>query len=194
MKRNDRFFDASSMLIKCGVCAAACAAVLLIKWAEIPAAESALSTLKTSLNEDESIDEMLGRLKFVELPGLIQVFSGSGKFDPPIVSTKTEVFDGGRLLAITAETETPAKACLTGTVKETGIDATLGNYVRIRGDNDTEIYLYGLSNVSVETGQPLNADDDVGKVSAQTPVYVAITVRGRPEEPEKYFALPSKPL
>ncbi|MBQ6693225.1 MAG: hypothetical protein IJN00_07810 [Clostridia bacterium] len=189
VQKHDPHFDARSMMVKFGICAAACAAVLLIKEAKIPAAQSALSSIRETLSEEENIDDMLGKLQFVELPGMIQVFSDSGKILPPIVFDKYELTDDDRLLSLTAKQDCAVKATIRGTVKETGIDAERGNYVRIRSENDTELFLYGLSQISVEAGQPLQASDDVGVVSAMSPLYVAITVSGRPQEPLNYFSI-----
>ncbi len=193
-RKKEQLFDARSMMIKCSICAAACAAVLLAKWANIPAAEGALTALKTTLSEDETAEDILGRLKFVELPGMIQVFSNSGKLQLPIAAHQFEYIEDDSILVLTAENSSTVKAGMSGVVKETGIDAVRGKYIRIRSESDADLFLYGLSDISAEVGQPLCADDDVGAVSALSKVYVAITVSGRPQNPSAFFELPTQGL
>lgn len=186
--------SANSMLIKFSICAASCAAVLLLKWADIPAADSALSVLKTAVNEEYDPDDALGRLKFVELPGMIEVFADSIKLSLPLESGSKALADDSRLLVLTSAADSSVKACMNGTVKETGIDGEYGNYVRIRGENDTDLFLYGLSSTTVEAGQPVHSTDDVGSITAEKPLYVRLTVEGRPQNPADHFSFSEGPL
>ena len=98
-------FDATSMLVKCGICAAACALVLLLKWIGTPATDSALQTVKEAVNEESELDDMLGKLKFVELPGILEVFSISGKLQPPIEASESESLRDSTLLVLNSVQE-----------------------------------------------------------------------------------------
>lgn len=181
--------DATSMLIKCGVCAAACALVLLLKWIGTPATENALQTVKDAVTEEQDLDEMLGKLRFVELPGILEVFSSSNKMMTPILAEKTEAFRENSLLALTAGQNQYVSASLAGIIKEIGRDEALGSFVRIAGDEDRELYLYGLNEITVEIGQPVQPNDYVGSVQANEIVYIALSIKGKPQEPGDYFLL-----
>ena len=180
-------FDATSMLIKCGVCAAACALVLLFKWAGSPATAGALQTVKEAVNEESELDEMLGKLKFVALPGILEVFSRSGKLDLPICATESRSLQDNTLLALTSAQQQNVNACLAGSIKETGLDKELGNYVRISSADDRDLYLYGLSTVTVEAGQPMMENDHIGSIEAGGTLFIRILVNGKPEDPLGYF-------
>ena len=185
-------FDATSMLIKCGICAAACALVLLLKWIGTPATDKALQTVNEAVNEDSELDEMLGKLQFVELPGILEVFSSSGKLQLPINASQAQSAQDDTLLALTSESEQYVIACMDGSVKETGLDQELGSYVRIASTDDMDLYFYGLSGVSVEVGQPLLESDYVGSIKAGDTLYVSLFVKGKPENPAGYFSLPAE--
>ena len=135
------------------------------------------------------LDDMLGKLKFVELPGILEVFSSSGKLQPPIEANESESLRDSTLLALTAGQEQNVSACLDGSVKETGADKDLGNYVRIVASDDKELFLYGLSSISVEVGQPLLKSDYVGSIEAGEKLYVGLLIQGQPENPAAYFIL-----
>ena len=180
-------FDATSMLIKCGVCAAACALVLLLKWAGSPATAGALQTVKEAVNEESELDEMLGKLKFVALPGILEVFSRSGKLDLPIRASESRSIHDKTTLALTSAQQQNVNACLAGTIKETGMDKELGNYVRISSADDRDLFLYGLSTVTVEAGQPMMENDYIGSIEAGGTMFIRILVNGKPEDPLGYF-------
>lgn len=179
--------DATSMLIKCGICAAACALVLLFKWIGAPQTEAALQTVKQAVTDEDELDEMLGKLKFVELPGILEVFSSAGKLQPPIEAAQSEVLADNTMLALTAAQGQSVGACLEGSVKEVGIDKDYGNYVRIVGADDRDLYLFGLSGTSVEVGQPLLSSDYIGSINAGGKLYVRLLIKGKPENPAAYF-------
>ena len=141
------------------------------------------------MNEESELDDMLGKLKFVELPGILEVFSSSGKLQPPIEANESESLRDSTLLALTAGQEQNVFACLDGSVKETGADKDLGNYVRIVASDDKELFLYGLSSISVEVGQPLLKSDYVGSIEAGEKLYVGLLIQGQPENPAAYFIL-----
>ena len=175
------------MLIKCGVCAAACALVLLLKWAGSPATAGALQTVKEAVNEESELDEMLGKLKFVALPGILEVFSRSGKLDLPIRASESRSLQDNTTLALISEQQQNVNACLAGTIKETGTDKELGNYVRISSADDRDLFLYGLSTVTVEAGQPMMENDHIGSIEAGGTLFIRILVNGKPEDPLGYF-------
>lgn len=186
---------AGSMLVKAGLCAAACAAVLLLRWSEDTGMELPVSGLRQALEdavdsagEGLGLDEGLGRLRFVELPGIIEVFSASAQ--PELgVSYESARLDDESLLATLAlggaqQLYAPA-ACK---VKELGEDEILGGYVRLALlDADNELVYYGLTEIAVEEGQQLAVKDTLAR--AEGNLVLAVYDAGRPTDPIAYFGL-----
>lgn len=180
-----------SMLVKAGLCAAACAAVLFLRWSESRGTDQPVSGLQQALesvSEGLDLDDGLGRLRFVELPGIIEVFSASAK--PELgVAYESAMLDEESLLATlalggTQQLHAPA-ACK---VKELGEDETLGAYVRLTLlEADNELVYYGLSEIVVEEGQQLAIKDSLAK--AENSLVLAVFSAGRPTDPIAFFGL-----
>lgn len=185
---------AGGMLVKAGLCAAVCAGVLLLRWAQAPAQAVPTGSVRQAVNgagaaEGEGVyDNTLGRLQFVELPSIIEVFSRSA--GPELgVDYEAASLDGDTLLATLtldhAQDITAPAACK---VKETGEDPALGQYVRLAmQEADNEVVYYGLSGVVVEEGQLLCAQDTLAQAEAK--LSLAVYSAGRPEDPLAYFGL-----
>lgn len=187
---------AGSMLVKAGLCAAACAAVLLLRWSESTGKTLPVSGLRQALEdavlenagEGLGLDEGLGRLRFVELPGIIEVFSAGAR--PELgVSYESARLDDESLLATLAlggaqQLYAPA-ACK---VKELGEDEALGGYVRLALlEDDNELVYYGLTEIAVEEGQQLAVKDTLARVDGS--LVLAVYDAGRPTDPIAYFGL-----
>lgn len=185
---------ASGILVKAGLCAAVCAAVLLLRWAQNPEAilpdssglRQALSTAGETLGE--GIDDTLGRLRFVELPSIIQVFSATAQPDLG-VAYESASLDGDSLLAtFTLGRAQPIYAPAACKVKEMGEDPALGPYLRLSlVDADNELVYYGLTQISVEEGQQLAVKDTLAQ--AEGSFMLAVYSAGRPTDPLAYFGL-----
>ena len=68
-----------SMLTKMGICALLAGLVLLGEFAQRPDLTMVSSDVNSNSNEQDIGGEYLGKLRFVELPGIIQVFSSDAK-------------------------------------------------------------------------------------------------------------------
>lgn len=179
---------AASMIAKFAVCAAACALVFLIEWANAPEAQPVDNPMQISANaSDEPLDESLGKLKFVEFPGLLEVFSTNELYAMPIEYEKLELKDDDTLMLLYAKSGQSAAVTYSGYVKEVGSDDALGAFVRIATAEDKEIVYYGLSEVTVEAGQTLRKSDSIGSVDTGAALCVSVTENGRPMNPLEHF-------
>lgn len=185
---------AGGMLIKAGLCGVVCAGVLLLRWAEGGAAifpDGAVVAVSAQAAQQEPAPDdpdSLGRLKFVSLPSIIQVFSSTA--GPTLgLDYATASLDPDSLIASltleTAQTVSVPGACK---VKELGENPDMGSYVRLVLDGkDQEVYYLGLSDISVEEGQSLKAGDTLG--TGETTLYLAVYEAGRPTDPLAFFGL-----
>ncbi len=179
----------ASMLIKLGVCCAAAALVLFIKIAT-ENKQGPVSALEDTVTENEDeLDEQLGKLKFVELPGIIEVFSSEKKNLISLAYTSSELLEADTLLKLTSDKDQEVLVNVPCEVKETGEDALLGAYVMLEMNDDTLLTIYGLGELSLEKGQPLAEGDGLGRVAAQAALYASVRRQGRPGDPVAYLNL-----
>lgn len=184
---------ASGMLIKAGLCAAVCAGVLLLRWAQGPDADLSATGLRQALESagdtlENGIDDTLGRLKFVELPSIIEVFSTNARPDLGLAYESAQLDDESLRATLTLSAAQELYAPAACKVKEMGEDAALGGYLRlVLLDADQEVVYYGLSEISVEEGQVLAMKDSLAK--AEESLVLAVYSAGRPTDPIAYFGL-----
>ena len=182
-RRNERSFSGGSMLFKLLLCIVICGGVLLLEWSNLSPEDS---TVTASAQEEETpLDEMLGKLKFVELPGIIEVFSSGAKPELNVEYESMYLDESGYILYLVCKQGEYVYAPQTGKVKETGRDAELGSYLSLMTDDDEEIIYYGLESVIAEEGQTLSACDTIGK--ATDLIQITVNVSGRPESPQEFF-------
>ena len=170
--------SAYGILMKIGLCAAACALVVLVNGAggQSPVAEQ----------------EIPGRLKFVELPSIIEVFApGDGKLAFPVREGHAEMISDDTVLCITVGSEQVIAAGVECTVRAIGRDEGYGDYVRLSAASDVEYMYYGFTSVNVEEGQRLKRVDSLGLVAANSRLYVCVNVSGRPAQVQEYFSVES---
>ena len=185
---------ASGMLVKAGLCAAVCAAVLLLRWSQTPEAVLPVSSVQQAVNEQgDGYGDTLGRLRFVELPSIIEVFSSSVKPGLGMEYSQASL-DGDTLLATLSLAESqPVPAPAACKVKEMGEDPALGLFVRLVFlEGDREVTYYGLKDVQVEEGQQLSQGDTVAQAEGE--IRLAVHRAGRPEDPLSYFGLKTGPV
>lgn len=176
--------DARSMLVKLGICTLMCALVLLLS-----ALQDKRSGESYALDssEEEPFDETLGKLKFVELPGILEVFAAEDKLEVKLDYDATELIgDNTTLMFVSAAAQTVSLP-VDGRVKAIGEDAELGAYVCVVAANDSEFQYYGLSSIAVEEGQTLRALDSLGVIEAGDSLFIKVNVGGRPENPIQFF-------
>lgn len=98
-------------------------------------------------------------------------------------------------LVIKAEPEASVKAPYSGTIKETGSSAEIGNYVVMDLGNGYELTLGQLDNLSVEKGDLVKSKDIIGKTASPSKyysveggnVYMKLTKDGNPVNPMNFL-------
>ena len=177
-----------ALLLRLGVCAAAFIAVLGIKLKGRDAIVAVMGGASENEEEGTKLDETLGRLRFVELPSIIEVFAPSKTAVMPVSALGYESTgdDGGIRVSVlrSSEIASPVK----GRIKAVGEDLELGRYVSIVSDEDVEFAVYGLGEVSVEEGQPVSQRQRLG-TSAGDEVVVRAWKSGRPIDIAGLFGL-----
>ncbi len=193
-RKKHREMYAASMLVKVGVCVVACAAVLLIKLTQSQT-QADLSELmepgtssSTGGSEDE-FDEMLGKLRFVELPGILEVFAPDERMALPVEARACTLIEDETLLKLDVESGQSVKAAFAGKVKTVGEDTEYGLYVEMILDNGLETVCYGLASVAVEEGQPVAKADDIGTTQDGSALYLGLRENGRPRNPLDYYRM-----
>lgn len=177
----------ASLFLSLGVCAAALAGLLWIKLANAKETISVMSDLSKSVYSTTE-PSLLGKLKFVELPSIIDVFAPSdGAVLPVNAEGCMREGDGGGLRIKTKE-GADVVAPLGGRITAVGEDPALGKYVSFAADGDVEIAIYGFSSVDAEMGQPVRQRQKLGTALSEN-----ITVRawraGRPLEVSSLFGI-----
>ncbi len=178
--------NASSMLMKIGLCAFMCALILLLSALQNNADNSRSAYQDPS---DEGFDESLGKLKFVELPGILEVFAASDKLAVDVSYDAAELIGDDTTLVLVSAAVQTVSLPVNGRVKAVGEDAELGGYVCVTTANDSELQYYGLTGISVEEGQTLKALDSLGVIEAGESLFIKVNKSGRPENPSDYFEL-----
>jgi len=178
-----------SMLVKIGVCCAAAALVLLIKIAGDKGTDPFDALENTVATDEEGLDDRLGRLKFVQLPGIVEVFSSENKALIGIECASSESLAEDTLVKLVAKGDQSVFINAACEVKQIGEDALYGPYVVLDMGSDTALTVYGLNEVSPEEGQPLSAGDALGDIGARMALYASVKRAGRPLDPFAYLNL-----
>lgn len=177
----------TSMLVKIGVCCAAAALVLLIKISS-ENKQSPMTTLEnTVVTNEEELDDQLGKLKFVELPGIIEVFSSSDRDMIRLEIASCELIQDNTLLKLVSKEDQTVFIQADCVVKKTGNDPLYGAFAVLDMGDDTELTVYGLSEFSIEEGQPLSSGDELGGILAKMTFYASVKTAGRPVDPAAYL-------
>jgi len=178
----------TSMLVKIGICAAVCLTVLLLKWINAPATNQVLDGMRSAISEQTDFDKVLGKLQFVELPNVAEVFSSnSSKMTLP-VNASSVVFEEEQYISTWQGVPSEeVSAAASGQVKGIGEDETWGKYVRLSHADDLETIYYGFSDINVEEGQPIRRLDTLGTLNETGMLHLLVLQGGRPQEPGAYF-------
>lgn len=174
--------QAYGMLAKLGICAAAGALVLIGNFYS-----SADTPVSTQIDAAVEETDGLGKLRFVELTGLLEVFSMGGKYDIPAEYSEISLLEEGTVLKLCSSAKQSVKAPDAGKVKSIGQDDSYGSYVSIVTNDDREIQVYGFSSINVEEGQSVLSGDLLGYVESESQLYVRLLQAGRPGEVKDYF-------
>ena len=141
-------------------------------------------------NEGEDADE-LGRLRLVELPSIIDIFAGSSRPVMPVSGDRAVLNEDSLIAKIYAPAGTEISSVLDGTVKSVDPVSERGGLVIISHKNDVDIYYYGLSEISVERGQPVPQGSSLGILGGDT-LYLKITKGGAPIDPFEFLGIKAK--
>lgn len=178
------------LIVRLAVCALLLCGALALKLTG--ARDSAvLSTLSTALgNEREREPSELGRLRFVQIPSIIDVFAPKNKPILPASASGFSLLEDDTVLCLNVERGSVATSPYEGSVRAIGSDETYGNYVSIAAPNDTEYFVYGLDSIAVEPGQPLGKNSILGYASGDK-LFVSVRSEGRPLDVSSVFDLGS---
>ena len=160
------------LAVRVGLAALLMAGALVIKLAGGSAALSAMTEPEESRGEGERAEETLGRLKFVELPSIAEVFAAKPSVIAPCRAVGTERVSSAELVFLTER----------GSPGGEGEEA----FIRITAEDGSEFTLKGVSGCELEPLRPVEAGQMIG--SAASPrVAVRVTKNGMPLDPAAVF-------
>ncbi len=188
-KSEGRMHVSGQLLVKIGICAVACALILSMKALDIPGTEQMVSGVRTAINEESDLDEMLGKLEFVELPDTLEVFSGESKLAVPVNAPNVSVEPAEKYAIWQNAPGAEVVASAAGEVRAIGEDAILGQYVRLTHAGDLETIYYGLETINVEEGQPIKKRDTLGTLGEDGMLRLSVLLSGEPQSPDTYLDL-----
>jgi murein DD-endopeptidase MepM/ murein hydrolase activator NlpD len=178
------------MWVKIGVCMVVLTGVILFEVFLINRGSEEEPAVQAAATEDATgteSEDTLGRLRFVQAGGVTSVFKVSQRWNAPVSILAKDKLEDNTLLRLTAEPGSAVQASAAGEVVAVSADDELGPYVRISHGSDLESVYYGLSDITVEAGQPLSPMDTLGKVSAGGTLYVRMRRAGSPIDPEDFI-------
>ncbi len=176
------------LLVRLGVCLLCFTAVLALKLSDSKDARQVLNGISTALSEDHDTDDELGRLRFVQLPSIIDVFAPSDDPVVPVEILSTEMLHDTGILILHTNIAEEVLCAGSGRIGSIGEDELLGRYVSVILENDIEVFYYGISECSVEVGQPVSQHTKLG-ITAAGKVVVRVYDAGRPVDPTKFFGI-----
>lgn len=185
-RAGDKYEDYSggSMLAKMGICLLLCALALAAK--AVYGGEDLAQTAANLTEKAEDIGgEYLGKLRFVELPGIIQVFSRDSRLSLNISGAVYQSSDDGMLLTVSNTTGKVVQSPDSGKIKNASVDAEGKGAVELWMDGDIMISIDGFSELCVEEGQPVSRGDTLG--SGGDCLSVRVYKGGRPVEAGTLF-------
>jgi len=181
------------LFIRLGVCVLLFCGVLALRLSKGNESTGAMALLDKALNDGAQPQTGgLGKLRFVQIPSIIDVFAPSSKPLLPVEARSFSLGEDDTLLCLeTAKGDTVYCPCAAN-VRAVGVDDAMGRFVLLTSADEpqTELYIYGLDTVAVEQGQPILQRDIIGKAEGQR-LCVKVYVNGRPLEPAAYFDLGS---
>lgn len=188
-KSEGKVHVSGQLLVKIGICAVACALILSMKALEIPGTEQMVSGVRTAINEESNLDEMLGKLEFVDLPDTLEVFSADGKLAVPVNAPNVSVEPVQKYAIWQNAPGAEVVASAAGEVRAIGEDSMLGQYVRLMHPGDLETIYYGLETINVEEGQPIKKRDTLGTLGEDGMLHLSVLLAGEPQSPDTYLDL-----
>ena len=183
-RHRHRVYDESnSMIAKIGICVLLAGLVLLSDYVT-----DSTMTIEASSNIENNADdiggEYLGKLRFVELPGIMQVFSSDAKLRVGVEYADLRINDQKTIMTVSGISSDSFPSPVNGRIKTliTDEDATK---IEISADGDLVVSFTAKNEATVEEGQPIKAGDTL--FEAIDSVDIGITKSGRPVDPSQYF-------
>ncbi|MBO6060832.1 MAG: M23 family metallopeptidase, partial [Clostridia bacterium] len=184
--RNDKKRSgAGYLLVRLGICAVCFGAVLALKLKGDTEALAVIGSV-TELSSERPSTDSIGRLKFVDLPSIIEVFAPSKANLLPVESGSFMTDDEGITLRLESVPGSNVISPAAGRVLRVGSDDIHGPYVVVLTSEDIEFELYGVDSIAVEAGQPVAQRQVLGKLSGSE-LTVRIFKSGRPVPPTDIF-------
>ncbi|MBR5292763.1 MAG: hypothetical protein IKU32_07635 [Clostridia bacterium] len=178
-----------SMLAKIGICGLLAGLILLADYTD----KSKIMEVSSSIEEktEDIGGDYLGKLRFVELPGIIQVFSSDAILRIDAAYKEYRLNEDKTILTISGISSENFASPATGTVKTLSVqnDNTL---IDLSMDGDIVISFYAKGKSTVEEGQPIKSGDTL--YSFIDTVDISMTKGGRPVNPAEYFDLRNQML
>ena len=160
--------------VKCAVCGGLLVCILMVKAVDSGFTNSISASLQSALTYEVSLDDALGKLKFVEKPlnDLAQVFAPNAqtKLLQPVTGEITETFDaaGHPYIAFSAQPNCKVSAAADGKVENVGRHPELGYFVQVRHSDGSMTGYYGLVDASSMKDKQVKAGETLGTLSAAT--------------------------
>ena len=176
------------LAVRLGVCVLLFCCVLTLKLANTEKSRAALGFVAEVLGEEADPETRLGRLRFVQIPSIIDVFAPSEGPALPVAATGFSLMQDDTLLALTSEKGQSVTSPAVGLCGSVGRDELLGGFVSVRTGADAEYFVYGIEDIRVEKDQPLTKSSILGSASGGS-VYVRVYKSGRPVDPSQEFDL-----
>lgn len=176
----ERRVSARSMALKISICTLALLIVIAVEVFLLsrPDAE-AVAVSGTQGETEPETDETLGKLRFVGLSsGAQSVFSIRQRWRSPVVCTEARLTREDTLLTLSAGAGERVSLPAAGEVREIFTDESLGTAIRVSHGSALESVYYGVSDVRVETGQPLLAFDTLGVMPESGEIHISIAQSG----------------
>ncbi|MBQ9832891.1 MAG: hypothetical protein IJO48_04075 [Clostridia bacterium] len=182
-KNDAKRFNGMGMFIKLGVCASVCALVMLVKIADMKDTTASYSAVYAEYDAvSAQKDDELGKLRFVELPGILQVFSTSDRYELPLKNCEIQAVEENNELVIKSNGEQYVSAAARCSVK-----TAENNTVTVSFDGDCEVSYAGNMEINVEEGQMLKEGDTIAKIASGETLTVRTNIAGRPVDPQEVF-------
>lgn len=181
-RRERMRFGAGYLIVRLGICAVCFGAVLTLKLRGSGRTLEAISSAVNSTAEPQDADA-LGRLKFIDLPSIIEVFAPSDGPIAPVEFTSYRLGEDGFTLCFEAAPRAKVVCPMAGKVTNIG-EAEDGVFVTVLSKDDYEFTLSGLASVTAERSQPVAQRQQIG-VTAGAALYLRVYRAGRPLDPRE---------
>jgi len=179
--------NGSSMLAKMGICALLAGIVLLSDF--MGSRQELLEVSSNIIKNGEDVGgDYLGKLRFVELPGIIQVFSSDAKLNIGTEYQSIKLNEEKTSITISGITSEFFPAPQNGIIKTIRTESGKA-YLELSVDGDIVLCFSGEGEIAAEEGQPVKQGDTLLK-NINT-IEIGMTKSGRPVNPAEYFNINS---